>query len=140
MPQPKHVPYMRCSTVHEAWLRDHHWSPLWQHSGSECCSRCNAFPTRHPPTHPPCPTSPPTSQEITRRVNLHNVWQAAYTAGVLIPKPVATCRYYHRSLNPKKLIEVNFSRLAVSEPGTRLQLQPPGVAGAGMDAALQHCC
>ncbi len=51
-------------------------------------------------------------QEITRRVNLCNIWQAAYTAGVLLPKPVATCRYYHRSLNPKKLIDVNFSRLA----------------------------
>jgi hypothetical protein len=25
---------------------------------------------------------------------------------------VASCRYYHRSLNPKKLIEVGFSRLA----------------------------
>ena len=53
-------------------------------------------------------------QEITRRVNLCDIWQAAYTAGVLLPKPVATCRYWHRSLNPKKLIDVGFSRLAVS--------------------------
>ncbi|KAG1667053.1 hypothetical protein FOA52_000416 [Chlamydomonas sp. UWO 241] len=51
-------------------------------------------------------------KEITRRVNLCNIWQAAYTAGVLIPKPIATCRYWHRSLNPKKLIDVGFSRLA----------------------------
>jgi glycylpeptide N-tetradecanoyltransferase len=104
-------------------------------------------------------------KEITRRVNLENVWQAAYTAGVVLPKPIATCRcvpprgsrrrsclsvvcahsslltlaspqppispstvlangprnpqptralgrrYYHRSLNPKKLIEVGFSPL-----------------------------
>ena len=28
-----------------------------------------------------------------------------------MPKPVATCRYWHRSLNPKKLVEVNFSPL-----------------------------
>ena len=51
-------------------------------------------------------------QEITRRVNLEGIWQAVYTAGVVLPKPVASCRYYHRSINPKKLIEVGFSRLA----------------------------
>ena len=45
-------------------------------------------------------------QEITRRVNLNDIWQASYTAGVVLPKPIATCRYWHRSLNPKKLIEV----------------------------------
>ena len=28
-----------------------------------------------------------------------------------MPKPVATCRYWHRSLNPKKLVEVNFCPL-----------------------------
>lgn len=46
-------------------------------------------------------------REITRRVNLTGIFQAAYTAGVVLPKPVATCRYWHRSLNPKKLIEVS---------------------------------
>jgi len=50
-------------------------------------------------------------KEITRRVNLENIWQAAYTAGRVIPKPIARCRYFHRSLNPKKLIEVGFSHL-----------------------------
>jgi len=50
-------------------------------------------------------------KEITRRVNTQNIWQAVYTAGKVIPKPVACCRYYHRSLNPKKLIEVGFSHL-----------------------------
>ncbi|CAN0561647.1 unnamed protein product, partial [Ectocarpus sp. 12 AP-2014] len=30
---------------------------------------------------------------------------AVYTAGVVLPTPLACCRYYHRSLNPKKLIE-----------------------------------
>lgn len=34
-----------------------------------------------------------------------------YTAGVVLPRPVASCRYWHRSLNPKKLIEVKFSHL-----------------------------
>merc|ERR1712032_486998 len=48
-------------------------------------------------------------KEITRRVNKENVWQAVYTAGVVLPRPVSECRYYHRNLNPKKLIEVGFS-------------------------------
>lgn len=39
-------------------------------------------------------------------------FQAVYTAGVVLPKPVATCRYWHRSLNPKKLIEIKFSHLS----------------------------
>jgi glycylpeptide N-tetradecanoyltransferase len=47
--------------------------------------------------------------EITRRVNLTNVWQAVYTAGALVPKPICKTRYYHRSLNPKKLIDIGFS-------------------------------
>ena len=51
-------------------------------------------------------------KEITRRVNLHNVWQAVYTAGVVLPKPVAEGQYWHRSLNPRKLVSVGFSRLA----------------------------
>ncbi|KAJ4960025.1 hypothetical protein NE237_019935 [Protea cynaroides] len=50
-------------------------------------------------------------KEVTRRVHLENIWQAAYTAGVVIPTPIATCQYWHRSLNPKKLIDVGFSRL-----------------------------
>nr|CAG4646220.1 EOG090X055U [Macrothrix elegans] len=51
-------------------------------------------------------------REITRRVHLKGIFQAVYTAGVVLPKPVSTCRYWHRSLNPKKLIEVKFSHLA----------------------------
>jgi len=49
--------------------------------------------------------------EITRRVNVQGIFQAVYTAGVTLPTPVASCQYYHRSLNPKKLIEVKFSYL-----------------------------
>ncbi|KAM7255581.1 hypothetical protein ACFE04_008479 [Oxalis oulophora] len=56
-------------------------------------------------------------KEVTRRVHLENIWQAAYTAGVVLPTPVATCQYWHRSLNPKKLIDVGFSRL-----GTRMTM------------------
>lgn len=51
-------------------------------------------------------------REVTRRVNEKGIFQATYTAGVVLPRPVARCRYWHRSLNPKKLIEVGFSRLA----------------------------
>jgi len=51
-------------------------------------------------------------KEITRRVNRTGIFQALYTAGVVLPRPVVQCRYWHRSLNPKKLIAVGFSRLA----------------------------
>jgi glycylpeptide N-tetradecanoyltransferase len=54
-------------------------------------------------------------KEVTRRVNLQGIFQAVYTAGVLLPKPITTCRYYHRSLNPKKLIETGFSYLGRNE-------------------------
>ena len=50
-------------------------------------------------------------REITRRVNCEDTFQAVYTAGVVLPRPVAKCRYWHRSLDPKKLIEVKFSYL-----------------------------
>ncbi|RMX65389.1 hypothetical protein DD238_002638 [Peronospora effusa] len=50
-------------------------------------------------------------KEITRRIHLSNVWQAVYTAGVVLPIPLAECRYFHRSLNPKKLIQVGFSSI-----------------------------
>lgn len=50
-------------------------------------------------------------KEVTRRVNLRDIWQAVYTAGVMLPMPLTSCRYFHRSLNPKKLIEVGFSPL-----------------------------
>uniref|UniRef100_A0A1B6DI98 Glycylpeptide N-tetradecanoyltransferase n=1 Tax=Clastoptera arizonana TaxID=38151 RepID=A0A1B6DI98_9HEMI len=51
-------------------------------------------------------------REITRRVNQQGIFQAVYTAGVVLPKPIGTCRYWHRSINPKKLIEVKFSHLS----------------------------
>ncbi|KAL0308469.1 UNVERIFIED_CONTAM: Glycylpeptide N-tetradecanoyltransferase 1 [Sesamum radiatum] len=50
-------------------------------------------------------------KEVTRRIHLENIWQAAYTAGVLLPTPITTCQYWHRTLHPKKLIDVGFSRL-----------------------------
>ena len=81
-------------------------------------------------------------REITRRVHVQNIFQATYTAGLRLPRPVTSCRYgaarprpllssahsrlisarsrklplsrsryFHRSLNPKKLIETGFSYL-----------------------------
>ena len=44
------------------------------------------------------------------------MWQAMYTAGMCLPTPVSTPTYYHRSLNPKKLIECGFSMLPYNTP------------------------
>ena len=58
-------------------------------------------------------------KEVTRRVNAHNVWQAIYTAGIVIPKPIAKTTYWHRSLNPKKLLDVGFSSLPSTQTKAR---------------------
>ncbi|ROW07877.1 hypothetical protein VMCG_03463 [Cytospora schulzeri] len=50
-------------------------------------------------------------KEVTRRSNLNEIWQGVYTAGVVLPKPVSTCRYYHRALDWKKLYDIGFSPL-----------------------------
>ena len=86
-------------------------------------------------------------KEITRRCNLCGIFQAAYTAGIVLPKPVACCRYYHRSLNPKKLIEVGFSRLAPRMTLTRTiklyalpeQTLTPGLRPI-VEADCEVCC
>jgi glycylpeptide N-tetradecanoyltransferase len=51
-------------------------------------------------------------KEITRRTHLQNIWQAVYTAGILLPKPIAKCTYYHRNLNVQKLLDVKFTYLS----------------------------
>lgn len=50
-------------------------------------------------------------REVTRRVNATGIWQALFTAGRTLPTPVATARYYHRSINWQKLYDVNFAPL-----------------------------
>lgn len=47
-------------------------------------------------------------KEVTRRCNLEGVFQAIYTGGIVLPKPVSTARYYHRSLDWQKLYDVGF--------------------------------
>ncbi|KAF5005723.1 hypothetical protein FDECE_7844 [Fusarium decemcellulare] len=59
-------------------------------------------------------------KEITRRSNQNEIWQGLYTAGVVLPKPVSTCRYFHRALNWQKLYECGFSPLP---PNSKPQYQ-----------------
>ncbi|KAK2466840.1 hypothetical protein APHAL10511_001098 [Amanita phalloides] len=47
-------------------------------------------------------------KEVTRQVHLKGIFQAIYTAGIVIPTPISVCRYYHRSLNVQKLVETKF--------------------------------
>ena len=47
-------------------------------------------------------------KEVTRQCHLKGVFQAIYTAGVVIPTPISICRYYHRSLNIPKLVDTRF--------------------------------
>lgn len=56
-------------------------------------------------------------KEITRISNLDGVWQGLYTAGIVLPRPVSTCRYFHRAINWQKLHDCGFSPLpAGSKP------------------------
>ncbi|GLD62945.1 glycylpeptide N-tetradecanoyltransferase 2-like isoform X1 [Lates japonicus] len=50
-------------------------------------------------------------REVTRRVNQQGLHQAVYTAGVVLPTPLSSCRYWHRPLNPRTLMEVNYPGL-----------------------------
>lgn len=50
-------------------------------------------------------------KEVTRRVNCTGIWQAVYTSGTVLPTPFTSANYFHRSLNPEKLVAIGFSRL-----------------------------
>ncbi|GBE82092.1 Glycylpeptide N-tetradecanoyltransferase [Sparassis crispa] len=50
-------------------------------------------------------------KEITRLCHRKGVFQALYTAGVLLPTPISTCRYHHRCLNIHKLVDVRFTHV-----------------------------
>ena len=62
-------------------------------------------------------------KEITRRVHLLDIFQAVYTAGLLLPKPVVSCRYWHRAINAKKLVDVGFSAKSDNVDMARYQLR-----------------
>ncbi|XP_045925290.1 glycylpeptide N-tetradecanoyltransferase 1-like isoform X1 [Micropterus dolomieu] len=50
-------------------------------------------------------------RELTRRVNQQGLYQAVYTAGIVLPTPLSSCRYWHRPLNTRKLTEVGYPGL-----------------------------
>ncbi|KAH3902640.1 probable Glycylpeptide N-tetradecanoyltransferase [Saccharomycodes ludwigii] len=59
-------------------------------------------------------------KEITRRVNLCNIWQALHTGGVVLPSPVSVCRYAHRPLNWGKMFDVGFTGLPYNATKTQM--------------------
>ncbi|ERF68035.1 Glycylpeptide N-tetradecanoyltransferase [Endocarpon pusillum Z07020] len=59
-------------------------------------------------------------KEVTRRCYLAGIYQAIYTAGVVLPKPVGTCRYFHRPLDWLKLYDVGFSPLPPGSTKARM--------------------
>lgn len=48
-------------------------------------------------------------KEVTRRCNRSGIFQAIYTVGFVLPTPVSCSRYYHRTLNASKLLDIGFS-------------------------------
>ncbi|OKL61424.1 Glycylpeptide N-tetradecanoyltransferase [Talaromyces atroroseus] len=53
-------------------------------------------------------------KEITRRCYLKGIYQAVYTAAVVLPTPIASYRYFHRPLNWLKLYEAGFAFLPLN--------------------------
>lgn len=59
-------------------------------------------------------------KEVTRRINLQGIFQALYTAGVVLPSPVSVSRYNHRPINWGKLYDVGFSSLPENVTKTQM--------------------
>ena len=53
--------------------------------------------------------SPVLIKEVTRRTNLHNIWQAFYTTSLELPNNLFEGTYYHRYINVSKLMDLNIS-------------------------------
>jgi len=91
--------------------------------------------------------APTLIREITRRVNQKGIFQACYTAGVVIPKPVGTARYHHRNLNPKKLVAIQFTSLGKNQTMNRMmrlmkvpdQTSIPGLRKMELKDCKQAC-
>jgi len=60
-------------------------------------------------------------KEVTRQCHLKGIFQAIYTGGVLLPTPVSTCRYFHRSINDRKLVDVGFTHIPRNSTMARMQ-------------------
>jgi len=94
-------------------------------------------------------------KEVTRQTHLKGIFQAIYTAGVVVPTPVSTCRwvnrlfsfkidfsflsnlnrYHHRSLNVPKLVDIGFCpvpRNSTQARMIRLNMVPDSVMLAGI--------
>ncbi|KAF0025425.1 hypothetical protein F2P81_022306 [Scophthalmus maximus] len=75
-------------------------------------------------------------RELTRRVSRQGVRQAVYAAGVVLPTPLSSCRYWHRPLNPRKLMEVNYPGLRQNmnlQRALKFNRLPAGDGGALTD-------
>ncbi len=68
-------------------------------------------------------------QEITRQYQLLGIQQAFYTSARCFVKPFYTAQYYHRTLNPTKLVNSGFQRLEKKADA--------GVAGIKADITLK---
>lgn len=64
--------------------------------------------------------SPLLIKELARRCKLQGYFQAFATSGQFTPTPIAAVRYFHRSLNVKKLIDIGYSKLQPKETLSRL--------------------
>jgi len=53
--------------------------------------------------------SPVLIKEVTRRTNLHNIWQAFYTTSLDLPNNLFEGTYYHRFINYPKLLDLQIS-------------------------------
>ena len=51
-------------------------------------------------------------KEMTRRTNLHDIWQAFYTTSIDLPNNLFEGTYYHRCINIPKLIDLGFTFLS----------------------------
>lgn len=58
-------------------------------------------------------------KEVTRRCYQNDIFQALYTAGTLLPTPVSTCRYFHRSLDWEHLFNTGFSHMPAGSTALR---------------------
>lgn len=64
--------------------------------------------------------SPLLIKELARRCKRRGYFQALATSGRRTPTPFSAIRYFHRSLNPKKLIDIGYSTLKPTETLSRM--------------------
>lgn len=62
-------------------------------------------------------------KEVTRKYYINGIYQALYTAGTLLPTPISTCRYFHRSLDWDHLYKNGFSYLPPHSSELRQRLK-----------------